>query len=354
MALEQWLVDGQKTIDIERVRRVKASLVGGSIAVLAHAEPQARVEVSSTSVRNLKVAIDGDTLIIDHPQLDLAEAPEGAKTLWKGPKAEVSVLVPANCDIDIKAATAEVVVVGISGDVKVVTAGGEQFVDGGAGSLSLSSVDAEISVREHRGAVSTKTVAGDVTVSGEITRFSGNTVTGATVLDITGGQPDKIGNRSVSGATTIRIPADVTPKYRIGTLTAAAHLEGETVQPTPGQSYASPIGDYERDVTEISLHTVAGRITVVRTGDGDRDRPPAALEANAGGAPDAPGTSGGSGAATKTFRRIVKPDFDSRIDERVASASDQLGVEPDADAGAGSADGTNSAGDTAAGTEATS
>lgn len=350
MAIEQWLVDGHKTIDIERITRVKANLVGGSLAILAHDEPQARVEVSSTSVRNLKVAVDGDTLIIDHPQLSFGDVAESAKTLWGRPRAEVSLLVPQHCDIDVKAASAEVLVVGVHGEISLNTAAGEQFVDGTVGDLSLSTVDAEISVRDHHGVVSTRTVAGDVTVAGRVATFAGNTVTGTTVLDITGGLPDRISNRSATGTSTIRIPTDVTPNYRVSTVTAHAHLEGEDDQPQPGRTYASPEREYEKRLTEVHLQTVAGRITVVRAGEGADDAN--ATGAASSGAQDASASDPEAGAASsvvttrKVFRRIVKDNFDDRIDERVASASDQLGVEPhtagpaaERPAGASSADG---------------
>ncbi|GGA65556.1 hypothetical protein GCM10011490_15270 [Pseudoclavibacter endophyticus] len=350
MAIEQWLVEGQKTIDIERIRRVKANLVGGSLAVLAHDEPQARVEVTSTSVRNLKVAVDGDTLIIDHPQLSLGDVTEGAKTLWHRPEAVISVLVPQHCDVDVKAASAEVLVVGVTGDVRLNTAAGEQFIDSTTGELTLGTVDAEISVRHHHGSVATKTVAGDVTVAGTIAAFAGNTVTGTTVLDITDGLPDRISNRSATGTTTIRIPYGVTPDYHIATVTARAHLEGETEQPSPGRSFASPKRDYEKRLTEVHLRTVAGRITVVRAGEGAD----AGTGASAADASDRGGDEGAPGSVLTTrriFRRIVKDNFDERIDERVATASDQLGVEPTPSAGvdesSSSAAGQPNAADTA-------
>lgn len=306
MALEQWLVDGQKTIDIERIRRVKANLIGGSIAVLAHDDPQARVEVTRTSVRNLKIAVDGDTLVIDHPQLAWNDVQTSAKTLWNRPEADVSILVPANVDVDIKAASAEVLVVGIDGDVRVSTAAGEQFVDGTKGELHLQTVDAEVSVRGHAGAVTTRTVSGDVTVAGEIASFSGNTVSGATVLDITAGLPDRIQNRSVTGTATIRIPSSVTPDYHVSTLTADATLEGESEQPKRGSSYRSPESTYANRLTRVNLDTIAGRITVVRSAN---ELESGGQSANAGLVPD---------------------DFDRRIDDRVGAASDTLGVTPDA------------------------
>ena len=67
MAIEQWLIDSPKTIDLELVRHVRVSLMAGSLDVIAHDEPGCRVEVSAVEGRDLKVAIEGDTLLIDHP-----------------------------------------------------------------------------------------------------------------------------------------------------------------------------------------------------------------------------------------------------------------------------------------------
>jgi hypothetical protein len=69
MAQEKWLINGPKVIDLDLVRTLKVSLVGGQIDIVAHDEPGARVEVHSVSGKDLKVSIDGDTLEIDHPQL---------------------------------------------------------------------------------------------------------------------------------------------------------------------------------------------------------------------------------------------------------------------------------------------
>ena len=60
MAIEKWIVTGPKVIDLELVRSVKISLIGGKIDMIAHDEPGARVEVHSVSGKDLKVSIDGD------------------------------------------------------------------------------------------------------------------------------------------------------------------------------------------------------------------------------------------------------------------------------------------------------
>ncbi len=50
------------------VRRVKVGLIGGRIDVVAHDDPEARLEVQSVVGRPLEVTWDGETLEVSHPQ----------------------------------------------------------------------------------------------------------------------------------------------------------------------------------------------------------------------------------------------------------------------------------------------
>ena len=64
MAIEKWVVNPGETrvIDLELVRKLKVSLIGGKVDVIAHDEPGARVEVSSVTGKDLMIQIDGDSL----------------------------------------------------------------------------------------------------------------------------------------------------------------------------------------------------------------------------------------------------------------------------------------------------
>ena len=69
MADEERQVDGPRTIDLDGVTRLKVGLIAGQIDVVAHDEPTTRVEVHSVSGRPLRIAVHGDGLVIDHPQI---------------------------------------------------------------------------------------------------------------------------------------------------------------------------------------------------------------------------------------------------------------------------------------------
>ncbi|MBS3180449.1 MULTISPECIES: hypothetical protein [unclassified Pseudoclavibacter] len=289
MAIEQWIVDGPRVIDVQTVRSVRARLAGGAISVLAHDEPSTRIEVSAITGRDLKIAIDGDQLLIDHPQLSWTDVQTSAKTIWNQPTVVVSVLVPAGVDVDILGVSSEVLVAGIDGRIDVNTVGGEQFLDATQGELHLNSIGGEISVRGHAGKAVVKTASGDVTATGPIVSFDGSTVSGATIVDVTSGSPTLVANRSVSGATTVRLPSGTHPSYQVSTVGSSVQLDGLHLEPLRGTTYRSePV---EGEVTDVRISTVTGRVSVM-------------LSARTPRAGDTPA------------------DFDERIDARIAPATE--------------------------------
>lgn len=275
MAIEQWIVDGPRVIDVQTVRSVRARLAGGAISVLAHSEPSTRIEVSSITGRDLKIAIDGDQLLIDHPQLSWTDVQTSAKTIWNQPSVVVSVLVPAGVDVDVLGVSSEVLVAGINGRIDINTVGGEQFLDATRGELHLNSIGGEISVRGHAGKAVVKTASGDVTATGPLVSFDGSTVSGATIVDVTSGSPSLVANKSVSGSTTVRLPGGTQPSYQVSTVGSSVQLDGLHLEPLRGTTYRSEPKDGE--VTDVRISTVTGRVSVMlsartpRAGDAPAD-----------------------------------------------------------------------------------
>ncbi|MGO1545473.1 MAG: DUF4097 family beta strand repeat-containing protein [Gulosibacter sp.] len=265
MAIEQWHVDTPKTIDLETVRQVRVNMMGGSINVMTHELPSTRVEVSSLTGRDMKIAIDGDTLIIDHPQLGWGSLGASARTLVDPPKATVSVLVPKHVSVNVKATSADVLVTGVDGDIAITTVAGEHFVDGTSGKLQLTSASGELSVRGHDGVVEARTATGDVTVTGPIKSFDGNTISGSTVVDVAGedAAPTSVASSSVSGAITVRLPDETNASVQLTTVAGKAQLGDTIVEPLYGKQvrhYAPQAGE---PITEVKVNTVAGRVTVL-------------------------------------------------------------------------------------------
>ncbi|CAG7844351.1 hypothetical protein USB125703_00581 [Pseudoclavibacter triregionum] len=268
MAIEQWLVTEPKTIDLATVRAVRANLLGGSLNLIASEGPGARVEVTSVTGRDLKVAIDGDTLVIDHPQLTTADLKGSARTLWEGTSAaDISVSVPASAPIKVRASSAEVLVSGASAAVTVTTVNGDQFLDGVTGPARLTATGGEISVRGHRGAITARTVSGDLVLEGAIDNAELLTVSGEAIVDVSGTLPDHVSLQSATGSLTLRLPEDATPEYQLNTVLATADLDDVRIPAQHGRTWRSPKTSYAKELTSVRVSTFSGRISVVRGSD---------------------------------------------------------------------------------------
>lgn len=261
MALEKWLIDGEKVIDIDMVRKLKVGLIGGQIDIVGHDEPGARVEVHSVSGKPLKVAIDGDTLEVDHPQLSWDNFIEAFTSFRGNARAHVSIAVPRDVALKFGVVSANGLVSGLTEDAKISTVSGDIVVDNVYGDLDLGSVSGEIAVRNHYGNITSKTVSGDLTASGEILQFTSNGVSGDVFLDLTG-TPDSASVKTVSGDVTVRLEAGVPAQYKISTVSGKLQLDDSEITGVRGQ-YTGKYGELHGQWLEFAATTISGDVAVV-------------------------------------------------------------------------------------------
>ncbi|NEN04850.1 DUF4097 domain-containing protein [Diaminobutyricibacter tongyongensis] len=266
MAQDKWLIQPGETkiIDIDLVRSLKVSFVGGQIDIIGHDEPGARVEVHSVTGRDLKISVDGDRLEIDHPQLRWDNFIEVFKSLRSNAKADVSVLVPRDVALKFGIVSANALVSGLVTDARLSTVTGDLVVDGLSGNLELNGVSGELSVRNHSGKISAHTVSGDVTATGAIVRFSSDGVSGNVLLDITG-TPDEINANTVSGDLTVRIPQAVGARYRINTVSGRMQLDSAMLHGPAGKGFSGTTGTLDGSWVDITVNSVSGDVSVIRS-----------------------------------------------------------------------------------------
>jgi len=263
MAQETWIVTEPTVIDLEGIRRLKVSLIAGQVDIVAHDEPGARVEVHGVSGRDLKISVEGGTLIVDHPQLRWENWLDTFRAFRGRARAEVSILVPRTTALTFGVVTANALISGLHDDASISTVSGDIVVDGVVGDLQLQSVSGEIAVRGHHGDVTAHTVSGDVTVSGEVFRFSCDGVSGAVLLDLYG-RPDRIVNKSVSGDLTVRLDAGAPAQYTVNTVVGSLQLDDTRITGVKGQ-YSSRYGELAGSFTEVRASSVSGDVSVVHT-----------------------------------------------------------------------------------------
>ncbi|MBX0299501.1 DUF4097 domain-containing protein [Cryobacterium sp. 1639] len=265
MTQEKWLIaPGQsKIIDIELVRSLKVSLIGGKIDIIGSDEPGARIEVHSVSGLDLKVSMVEDALEIDHPQLRWDNFLDVFASFRGTAKAEVSVTVPHDVLLKFGVITADALVTGLRSDAKLSTVSGDLVIDDMVGDLELNAVNGEISVRNHVGNISAHTVSGELTASGTIGKFTVDGVTSAVFLDIDG-TPDEISTNLVSGALTVRLGAEVATRYRLNTVSGTLQLDNQTIRGTLGKGYEGTTGELSGSWLDLRAKSVSGNISVVR------------------------------------------------------------------------------------------
>lgn len=265
MAIEKWVIapGESRVIDLELVRKLKVSLIGGKVDIIAHDEPGARVEIRGVTGKELKVRIDGDMLEVDHPQLRWDNFIEAFKGFVGSAKAEVSILAPRTVALKLGVVSGDALVSGFAGDAKLNTVSGDIVLDSHEGDVELSSVSGELSAGNHTGRITAHSVSGDVVATGDVVSFDSDTVSGNMIVD-TAGTPDRIDTNTVSGDLTVRFEAGTGARYRINTVGGTVLLDDMTVKGMLGKGFERVDGELAGRWLDLGANSVSGDISIMR------------------------------------------------------------------------------------------
>ncbi|MDR5698662.1 DUF4097 family beta strand repeat-containing protein [Agromyces aerolatus] len=271
MTMEQWsIAPGEsRVIDLELVRTLKVSLVGGKVDVIAHDEPGARVEISNVSGKDLAVSIDGDRLEIDHPQLRWDNFLEVFANFRGHAKADVSILAPRSAALKLGVVTGEALVSGFDGDARFSTVSGDLVVDNHRGDVELSSVSGELSAGNHVGRVRANSVSGDVIASGEVSAFTAKTVSGNMILDAKG-TPAKVDANTISGDLTVRCDLGSGARYRVNSVSGTLLIDDSQFRGVLGKGFERTVGELAGEWLDLSANSVTGNISVMHRASAGR------------------------------------------------------------------------------------
>jgi hypothetical protein len=265
MAIEKWVIapGESRVIDLELVRKLKVSLIGGKVDVIAHDEPGARIEISGVTGKELKVEIDGDVLEIDHPQLRWDNFIEAFKGFVGSAKAEVSILAPRHVVLKLGVVSGDALVSGFTTDARLNTVSGDLVLDNHEGDVEFSSVSGEISAGNHTGRITAHSVSGDVVATGDVVAFNADTISGNMIVDAYG-TPDRIDTNTVSGDLTVRFEPGSGARYRINTVGGTVLLDDTTIKGTLGKGFERVVGELAGRWLELGANSVSGNISVMR------------------------------------------------------------------------------------------
>ncbi|WP_246190549.1 DUF4097 domain-containing protein [Agromyces agglutinans] len=265
MSLEKWIIapGESRVIDLELVRHLKVTLIGGKVDVIAHDEPGARIEISGVTGKELAVSIDGDRLEIDHPQLRWDNFVDAFKGFAGSAKAEVSILAPRQVALRLGVVSGDALVSGFDGDAKFSTVSGDVVVDNHSGDIELTGVSGELSAGNHEGRVTAHTVTGDVVASGEIVAFVADTVSGDLIVDAHG-TPSRIDTNSISGDLTVRFDEGAGARYRVNTVGGSILIDDSRFKGVLGKGFEHVTGELAGHWLELGANSVSGNISVMR------------------------------------------------------------------------------------------
>jgi hypothetical protein len=265
MTIEKWAIapGESRVIDLELVRKLKVSLIGGKVDVIAHDEPGARIEISGVTGKELKVEIDGDVLEIDHPQLRWDNFIDAFKGFVGSARAQVSILAPRHIALKLGVVSGDALVSGFTGDAKLSTVSGDLVLDNHEGDVELSSVSGEVSAGNHTGRVTAHSVSGDIVATGDVVSFNADTVSGNMIVDAYG-TPDRIDTNTVAGDLTVRFEPASGARYRINTVGGTVLLDDVTIKGVLGKGFERVVGELAGRWLELGANSVSGSISIMR------------------------------------------------------------------------------------------
>ncbi|MFI0411487.1 DUF4097 family beta strand repeat-containing protein [Actinomadura sp. 3N508] len=268
IAMSRWTIDEPTTLDFDGVVALRATLIAGTISVLASAE-RPSVMVGE---------VEGPPLVITHEAGMLTISHEN---LWEGVlnwlrtqrcRAAVTVTVPHDCPVSLNLVSADAVVTGTTARTSIKSASGDVTLDGVAGAVDANTVSGAVEAQGLDGAVAFTSVSGDLSLAGgSVARLSARAVSGRVAADVHLDGDARVDVNTVSGAVALRIPQSADAQVTLNS--AAGPLDTTFPELTEqdgllGRTRSGRIGDGSG---RLKVNTVSGAVTLIGRDDGEPD-----------------------------------------------------------------------------------
>ena len=261
---ERWTVrEGEsRVIDLDAVTALRVGIVGGSVDIVGHDEPTARVEVHRVEGRDLTVTLERGRLSIAHPRVSWDDVWESVKALvGVRARVELSIVVPRQVALSLGQVSASALVSGLSASSSLSTVSGPLQIESHRGDLDLNTVSGDVEVSGGAGRLSVHGVSASVTASGELREIGIDTVSGEVLLDVHG-SPRALSANSVSGDITVRLDAGQGVRATTRTVSGRGTIAGRAMPKRGGSETIDGTNAFA-----LSANTVSGDVTVVRRGE---------------------------------------------------------------------------------------
>lgn len=206
-------LDSPTTRQFPAISSITINVVSGSVDVMA-APHQHAVALDLREITGPPL-----TATLQKGALRLEQVKDGDGQVWgvvksflggdagsNRPRARLTLTVPEDTTVTVRAVNADVLVGGVHGAVTARTVSGGVTIERTTGKVDTTTVTGDVECASPAGELSVKTVSGAVTVQDALLRQARlNTVSGRTILDLRHG-PTLVTANSVSGEVSVRIP----------------------------------------------------------------------------------------------------------------------------------------------------
>jgi hypothetical protein len=238
--MASWTLDEPDKITFDQVHRVLVRIVEGAVSVVG-SDDRPTLEVAELAGAPLQVRLQDGDLVIEYER-PWRPGPLGW-LVGRGQRrrAVLSLAVPRDCRVELRAVSASPMVGGLHGPVEARTVSGEITLSGLRGPVEAEAVSGPVQASGVTGDLSARTVSGDLTVAeGGGGSVQARTVSGAVALDLQASGDRDIRLSSVSGDLTVRLPeaSDLDVKLQSTSGQVASAFEQLEHDHTPGRHSA--------------------------------------------------------------------------------------------------------------------
>ena len=260
----RWTVERPATLDFDGVVALKATLIAGSVSILA-SDDRPSVMIGD---------VEGPPVVVEHQAGMLTITHE---RLWEGvltwlrtqrARAAITITLPHDCPLTLNLVSADAVITGMTARTSIRSGSGDVVLDGVTGEIEANTVTGAIEAQGLDGRVAFTSVAGDLSLAGgDIDTLAARTVSGRVAADIDLADGGRIEVNTVSGEVALRIPE--TAGVQVGLNSAAGRIETSFPE----------LGREERTVTRgvtgklgdgsgrLSVTTVSGAVALLGRAD---------------------------------------------------------------------------------------
>jgi Putative adhesin len=288
--MPRWTIDSPRTLDLPDIAALRVRVVSGSVAVLASQDPPS-VDVASLTGQPLLVTHQAGILTITYEDLQ-----PGGLLGWLHPQqhsADVTVIAPSGCPVQVSVINASTIVSGISANISAKSVSGDITLDGVTGSVDAKTASGDVEARDLDGDLAFNSVSGDLTlVGGTVRRLTARTVSGQVTADVE--VPDGGGLKvsTVSGQMAVRVPASASARVDLKS-TSGRLRSGFDGLSSPGPGPAVMSGTLGSGSASISLTSMTGDVSLLARASDPRPGTPEGDERNVKAGPTSAPTGQG-------------------------------------------------------------